>query len=154
MSEAAGSINPPVRGVDTTALGDHRPNERRFPDEPPRWQGVQASTTEPARSSTERGPPTGHNPKVQFEFPTSASPIRPRRLSWAELLKRVFAADALACPRCGGRMRLLATIQDPQAIRAIQDCLKLPSRAPPRAAARRESPEPELDFGEPPRYDN
>ena len=27
------------------------------------------------------------------------------RLSWAVLLRRTFAVDALACPRCGGRMR-------------------------------------------------
>jgi hypothetical protein len=29
---------------------------------------------------------------------------------WAELLKRCFAIDVLACPRCGGRMRLVALV--------------------------------------------
>jgi hypothetical protein len=28
------------------------------------------------------------------------------------LLRRVFAIDVLACPDCGGRLRLLATIED------------------------------------------
>jgi hypothetical protein len=42
-----------------------------------------------------------------------------RRLPWAQLLARVFLADALACPRCGARMRILAAIQDPDAIRSI-----------------------------------
>ena len=28
-----------------------------------------------------------------------------RRWSWAELLKRVFAVDVLACPRCGDTIR-------------------------------------------------
>jgi hypothetical protein len=31
---------------------------------------------------------------------------------WAELLKRTFGIDVETCPRCGGRMRLLAVITD------------------------------------------
>ena len=27
---------------------------------------------------------------------------------WADLLKRTFAVDILSCPRCGGRLRLVA----------------------------------------------
>ena len=34
------------------------------------------------------------------------SPYRP----WAELLRRTFGFDVLACPRCHGRMRLLAMV--------------------------------------------
>lgn len=37
--------------------------------------------------------------------------------------------------RCGGRMRLLAAIQPPDATQAILECLDLPTRAPPVAAA-------------------
>jgi hypothetical protein len=58
---------------------------------------------------------------------------RARRLTWSELLRRVFALDVLECPRCGGRMRILATIHPPDATQAILDCLDLPSRAPPVA---------------------
>jgi uncharacterized protein YbaR (Trm112 family) len=32
-------------------------------------------------------------------------------------MRRAFALDVLACPRCGGRMRVIATIADPAAIR-------------------------------------
>jgi hypothetical protein len=32
-------------------------------------------------------------------------------------MRRVFALDVLACPRCGGRLRVIATIQDPVAVR-------------------------------------
>jgi len=62
---------------------------------------------------------------------------RARRFSWAELLRHVFALDVLACPRCGGRMRVLATIEDPAVIRRIPTHLGLPvdepvpARAPP-----------------------
>ena len=33
------------------------------------------------------------------------------------LSRRVFAIDVLECPRCGGRLRILAAIQSPDAIR-------------------------------------
>ena len=46
-------------------------------------------------------------------------------------MRRVFAIDVLECPRCGSRLRNLAAIQSPVAIRKILDCLGLPSRAPP-----------------------
>ncbi len=59
------------------------------------------------------------------------SPTRSRRLSWAELMRRVLAIDVLRCPRGGGRMRVLAAIHTPRATRAILECLALPSRAPP-----------------------
>jgi hypothetical protein len=57
----------------------------------------------------------------------------PRRVPWADLLARVFAVDALRCPRCGETMRVLAAIQTPEAIRAILECLGLPTRPPPVA---------------------
>jgi hypothetical protein len=77
-------------------------------------------------------------------------PPRERRLPWSELLLRVFALDALRCDRCGGRMRILAAIVQPEVIRAILECLRLSSRAPPLTPA--PSPEPtdlELGFEEP-----
>jgi hypothetical protein len=35
---------------------------------------------------------------------------RPVRLSWARLLKRVFALDLEHCPNCGGELKIIATI--------------------------------------------
>jgi hypothetical protein len=67
---------------------------------------------------------------------TEAAIPRPRRLAWAELLKRVFAIDVLACPRCGGRTRVLSVPPPPDAARAILECLGLESRAPPPLAPR------------------
>jgi hypothetical protein len=60
---------------------------------------------------------------------------RPRRLAWADLLQRVFEVDALRCPRCGARMRLVAAIEDPDVARKILACLDLPARAPPLVPA-------------------
>ncbi len=64
--------------------------------------------------------------------PETANPDRrPRNYSWAELLHRVFAIDVLACPECGGRMRMLSAVHSPDAIHAILECLGLPARSPP-----------------------
>jgi hypothetical protein len=58
---------------------------------------------------------------------------QPRNFPWAQLMERVFELDVLACPRCGGRMRILAAIDSPDAIQKILTCLDLPTRAPPIA---------------------
>ena len=57
-------------------------------------------------------------------------------------MRRAFDIDVLACPRCGGRMRLLATIDDPLVIEPILAHLGLssdrvradPAQPPPSAA--------------------
>jgi hypothetical protein len=81
---------------------------------------------------------------IRSEAKSSPKPPRchPRNYSWAELMRRVFAVDVLECPRCGARMRILAAIHPPEAIRAILDCLGLPSRAPPIASA---APDRDID---------
>ncbi len=58
------------------------------------------------------------------------------RMSWAQLLKRVFAIDITTCPQCGGPLTILAAIEDPTVIAKILAHLGLPTRAPPRAPAR------------------
>ena len=34
-------------------------------------------------------------------------------------MRRAFAIDVLACPNCGGRMRVIAMVEDPVAARQI-----------------------------------
>jgi hypothetical protein len=58
-----------------------------------------------------------------------------RNYTWAELMKRVWELDVLECPRCRGRMKIVAAIHPPDATRKILECLGLPSRAPPAAPA-------------------
>jgi len=55
--------------------------------------------------------------------------------TWSQLMKRVFAADVLACIHCGGRLRILPTIRAPEITRRILDHLGIPSRPPAVAAA-------------------
>lgn len=46
-------------------------------------------------------------------------PLAP--LSWAERLKRVFAIDIEVCPMCGGKLRVIAAISQPDVIQKILD---------------------------------
>ena len=43
----------------------------------------------------------------------------PRAWTWAALMHRAFGIDVLACPQCGGRLRLIATLHDPAVIQKI-----------------------------------
>ena len=50
----------------------------------------------------------------------AAAPVARRRhwTPWAELLKRVFLLDVLVCRRCGGRMRIVATVMARESVQA------------------------------------
>jgi hypothetical protein len=60
---------------------------------------------------------------------------------WAALMRRTFGFDVLACPRCGGRLRLIALIERATVIGRILRHLGVstetpasrPARAPPLA---------------------
>jgi hypothetical protein len=49
-----------------------------------------------------------------------------RHWTWAALMRRAFDLDDLYCPRCAGRMQLIATIEDPAVIQRILTLLGLP----------------------------
>ena len=63
-----------------------------------------------------------------------------RRLSWAQLLKRVFLIDILECHKCGGRRELISVIQDSNTVSKILDHVGIPSE-PPRFEPARAPPE-------------
>ena len=55
---------------------------------------------------------------------------------WAELMRRSLGLDVLACPRCGGRLVLIALLDDPAVIRRILEHLGLPTEIPEARPAR------------------
>lgn len=64
-----------------------------------------------------------------------AGPSRARAYQWAELMRRTFGLDVLACPRCGGRLRLVALIEQAPVVQHILRHLGLPTEVPePRPA--------------------
>jgi hypothetical protein len=58
------------------------------------------------------------------------------RMSWAQLLKRVFDIDLEHCPQCGGALKIIAAIEEPAVIVRILTHLGLHARAPPSSPAR------------------
>jgi hypothetical protein len=70
-----------------------------------------------------------------------ALPLREARRRWAELLRRIFEVDPLACPRCGRAMRIVAFLTAPTVIDRILTHLRTrapaaPARAPPSLTRR------------------
>jgi len=59
-----------------------------------------------------------------------------RGASWADLMRRAFAIDVLACPRCGERLRLIALIEASATARRILTHLDLPADVPRPVPAR------------------
>ena len=101
------------------------------------------------------GPPRCHRESHKHEQRRVASPtgtvldVLPRRaqrpayrVPWAELLRRTFGVDVLACPKCDARRRVIAYIEEPSVVRKILRHLGLPdtplpttrSRGPPQEA--------------------
>ena len=66
----------------------------------------------------------------------STEGARTYRIPWVELLAKVFEIDVLACPKCGGRMQLIAFIAGPVVAKRILDHLGLDSTGPPLAPPR------------------
>jgi hypothetical protein len=60
----------------------------------------------------------------------------PLRMARARLLKRVFDIDVERC-ECGGKLKLVAVIEEAAAIEKILTHLGLSPQPPPRAKARR-----------------
>ena len=77
---------------------------------------------------------------------------RQRSLTWAQRLKRVFAIDIETCKRCGGKLRVIASTEDPEVIERILDHLSRdaesvdPAHSRPATRRRRQSrAPPEVD---------
>jgi len=79
-------------------------------------------------------PPTRGCPRD----PPTAVRGRGRNRSWADLMSRTFGFDVLACPRCGGRLRLVALIEQAAVIERILRHLDLPAEIPAPRPARAE----------------
>ena len=57
-------------------------------------------------------------------------------IGWAKMLKRVFAIDIQTCLKCGGQIKIISSIHNPQIIKKILTHLgensKVPELSPPR----------------------
>jgi hypothetical protein len=100
---------------------------------PPGWSMVRfwgaLAPASPVRFAAVPQPPDA----VDTKYPVA--PRRPKRMRWRDLLQRVFLVDATRCP-CGGTLRTIRLVTDPEVGEAILAALILskqhPARAPPR----------------------
>jgi hypothetical protein len=85
------------------------------------------------------------DPSSKDEAPDNAVlPDGPHRAAlrrrWAELIRRVYEVDPLVCPRCGGQMRVIGFITQPELIDRIVDHIRRrdkvsrPARPPPHSS--------------------
>jgi hypothetical protein len=68
------------------------------------------------------------------------------RIQWALLLRRTYGIDALRCPTCSGRLRVMATLTEPGTVKKILAHLALPTEPLPRARARDPTGQESFDF--------
>jgi hypothetical protein len=62
-------------------------------------------------------------------------------------MQRTFGFDVLACPRCGGRFRLVALIEHAETVRRILRHVGLLAEVPPPRPARAPPWRPEAAIG-------
>ena len=95
--------------------------------------------------ATSHGVDTSHlEPSVETD--KDANRLKPSRAGayqWAELMRRTFGLDVLVCPRCGGRLRLVALIDRASVVQRILRHLGLPTKVPEPRPARAPPRRPE-----------
>lgn len=101
-----------------------------------RFHGVFAPNAKARPLVVPKPPPPVVEEGALADRPQARRTSSPYRLDWAPALRRVYGADVLQCARCGGRLVVLAFIEELTAVRAILDHLGLPSAPLPLAKAR------------------
>ena len=103
------------------------------------------------------GTTDGPNPAVDSAVadevhPETADRRHGRNYLWAELMRRSMGLDVVTCPRCGGRLRLIAVIEDPAVVQRVLRHLGLPTDIPEARSARAPPTElaPDLFFADDP----
>ena len=77
---------------------------------------------------------------------TAAERLVPKHISmsWAQRLKRVFAIEIETCRQCGGKLKVIASIEDPALIQRILAHLKQqPEAEQPRSPFVPRAPPPQ-----------
>ncbi len=96
------------------------------------WYSNRDRGTRKAEMTDAETPPLPEGTPEQVDPEAS----RAARTAWARLIKKVYEADPLVCPHCGGEMSFLSVIEEPLVIERILRHLGLwaprpPSQAPP-----------------------
>ena len=144
------ALIPPARNHQTRYHGIFAPRARRRAALTGRKSipRTSAALDQSAAPPSPTPPPLPSPPPSTLSVPALAlgdappDPDRPVRLPWADLLRRVYEIDVRRCPDCGGGLRVIAYLTDPDVTKKILDHLHLPSTPPPRGAPRAPPPPP------------
>ena len=112
----------------------HAPKDE--PAKPPKETTNEPRPTSPASPLPDAGMPTSITVDHWRRLLDGERFAVSRRIDGNVLVRRTFGVDSLACPKCAGRMAVLATLTDRTAVTKILTCLGLPTLPPPHAAAR------------------
>jgi hypothetical protein len=107
-----------------------------------RFHGVFAANAALRAAVTPAGRGAGASQPATPEQPPASKDVR---MNWARRLQRVFGIEIEQCARCGGRLKVIASIEEPQLIERIlahrrergEDAVGMASlgpRAPPQAS--------------------
>jgi hypothetical protein len=82
-----------------------------------RYVGWYSNRTRGERGKALKVQPAVKTPTAAIE-PVSEFAAR-AKAAWARLIRKVYEADPLECPKCKGPMRVIALIDDPGVVRRI-----------------------------------
>jgi hypothetical protein len=100
------------------------------------YHGVLAAHASWRAGVVARTPAGGAAPAGAASDTAAATSPGPAGRRWADLMRRAFEVDVLACTRCGGRLRLVALLEaGPVTVRILRH-LGLPSEVPVARPAR------------------
>lgn len=71
------------------------------------------------------------------------------RKNWARLIQKIYEVDPLTCPKCQGRMRIIAFIEDDEVIKKILKHLglwEIKQRPPPKSTGSPKPPDYSIDY--------
>jgi hypothetical protein len=100
------------------------------------YHGVLAAHAAWRAEVVARAPAGGAAPAGAESDNAAATSPGPAGRRWADLMRRAFEVDVLACPRCGGRLRLVALLEAGPVTARILRHLGLPSEVPAARPAR------------------
>ena len=151
LPTAWNTIGMPILPLRTKAQLKKKPATMLFDMEPAALLARLCTSVPPPRLHTVRyagviAPAARLRPLVVPPPPTPSAPHAPppRRTPthrcayrpWAELLRLTFKVDVLVCPKCHGRLKLLALVREPSSVARFLTPLGAPLEPPPLAPAR------------------
>ena len=101
-----------------------------------KWRPLIVPPPPPEAVAVAADAPACHSLPPDKDAPARAATHRCKYIPWRQLMRRGLNLDVETCPRCGGKMRPIALVQDAENIARYLRHLGLPTEVPPVAPAR------------------